>query len=90
MNFFEEDFNLLLSNMGGGFSLLNEEAQLTLRAVAFSMWVKGIQRAQSAQAEGGMFKLAASMIEETVNLMHKHAEEVPLPGSKPISKEKFQ
>jgi len=69
MNLFEEDYVMTISDLKG-FNQLDACAQHTLKSICFSLWVKGVQRAQMAQAEGAMFKLATAMVEETVSLMH--------------------
>jgi hypothetical protein len=91
MNMFEEDFALLRSKLEG-YEQLSEEAQLTLRAAAFAMWVHGVQRAQRAQAEGGMLKLAETMIQETMHLMQAEnkVSTPPSMGSATRSKETLQ
>lgn len=88
---FEEDFGQLRSKLEG-YEMLSKEAQLTLRAAAFAMWVHGVQRAQQAQSEGGMLKLAASLIQETMNLTQLRNDETvpPSMGSATRSKETLQ
>jgi hypothetical protein len=64
MNLFEQDFVMTTASMSG-YKELDGCAQHALRSLCFSLWVKGVQRAQMSYCEGGLLRLAETLMDET-------------------------